>query len=68
VVVGSVLGGMGGWLIGRAMASVLFGVGGAQPLVFAAAAVLLSLVAMTACLVPALRAARVPPMEALRSV
>jgi predicted permease len=68
VVVGSVLGGIGGWLIGRAMASVLFGVGGYQPLVFAAAAVLLSLVAMTACLLPAMRAARVPPMEALRSV
>jgi predicted permease len=68
VVVGSILGGIGGWLIGRAMVSLLFGVGGVQPLVFAGAAVLLSLVAMTACLVPAMRAARVPPMEALRSV
>jgi predicted permease len=68
VVVGSVLGGIGGWLIGRAMVTLLFGVGAAQPLVFAAAAVLLSLVAMTACVVPAFRAARVPPMEALRSV
>jgi predicted permease len=67
VVIGSVLGGIGGWLIGRAMVSVLFGVGSAQPLVFGAAAILLSLVAMTACLVPAMRAARVPPMEALRS-
>jgi predicted permease len=68
VVIGSILGGFGGWLIGRAMVSLLFGVGGAQPLVFAGAALLLSLVAMTACLVPAARAARVPPMEALRSV
>jgi predicted lysophospholipase L1 biosynthesis ABC-type transport system permease subunit len=67
VVVGSVLGAIGGWLIGRAMVSLLFGVGAAQPLVFVGAAALLSLVAMTACLVPAMRAARVPPMEALRS-
>jgi len=67
VAVGSVLGVIGGWLIGRAMVSLLFGVGAAQPAVFACAAALLSVVAMTACLVPALRAARVPPMEALRS-
>jgi predicted permease len=67
VIVGSFLGGIGGWLIGRAMVSLLFGVGAAQPLVFACAALLLALVAMTACLVPAVRAARVPPMEALRS-
>jgi predicted permease len=67
VVAGSIIGGVGGWLVGRAMVSLLFGVGAAQPAVFACAAGLLSLVAMTACLLPALRAARVPPMEALRS-
>jgi predicted permease len=67
ILVGSVLGGIGGWLIGRAMVSLLFGVGAAQPLVFVGAAALLAIVAMTACLVPAVRAARVPPMEALRS-
>jgi predicted permease len=68
VVAGSLIGGIGGWLIGRAMVSLLFGVGAAQPAVFAAAAVLLSAVAMAACILPAVRAARVPPMEALRSV
>jgi ABC-type antimicrobial peptide transport system permease subunit len=67
VIAGSILGGIGGWLIGRAMVSLLFGVGAAQPLVYVGAAVLLALVAMTACLVPSMRAARVPPMEALRS-
>jgi predicted permease len=67
VVAGSILGAIGGWLVGRAMVSLLFGVGAAQPLVFVGAAALLALVAMTACLVPSMRAARVPPMEALRS-
>jgi len=67
VIAGSILGGIGGWLVGRAMVSLLFGVGAAQPLVFVGAAALLGLVAMTACLVPSMRAARVPPMEALRS-
>jgi predicted permease len=67
VAVGSVLGAIGGWLVGRAMVSLLFGVGSTQPVVFVCAAALLSIVAMTACLVPAVRAARVPPMEALRS-
>jgi len=67
VVVGSILGVIGGWLTGRAMAGLLFGVGAAHPAVYAGTAALLSLVAMAACLVPAVRAARVPPMEALRS-
>lgn len=67
VVIGSVLGAVGGWLTGRAMASLLFGVGPAHPLVFAGTAALLGTVALAACLLPALRAARVPPMEALRS-
>ena len=67
VAIGSVIGALGGWLIGLAMASQLFGVGAVQPLIFLCAAVVLSLVAMTACIVPAIRAARVPPMEALRS-
>lgn len=67
VVIGSVLGVLGGWLTGRAMQGLLFGVGAGQPAAFAGTAAVLSLVAMTACLVPALRASRVPPMEALRS-
>jgi predicted permease len=66
-IAGSVLGIAGGWLAGRAMATLLFGVGAASPLVFAGTAVILAVVALTACLVPAMRAARVPPMEALRS-
>ena len=67
VVVGSVLGCMGGWLTARAMAGLLYGVDGGNPAFYCAIALLLALVAMAACLVPAVRAARVPPMEVLRS-
>ncbi|HEY5228257.1 MAG TPA: ABC transporter permease [Opitutaceae bacterium] len=67
VVVGSLLGCIGGWLTGRAMVGLLYGVDGGNPAVYCAIALLLSLVAMAACLIPATRAARVPPMEVLRS-
>jgi len=67
VVSGSVLRAVGGWLTGRAMAGLLFGVGPIHPAVFAGTAAVLAMVAMAARLLPAVRAARVPPMEALRS-
>lgn len=50
----------------RFMASQLFGVTAHDPLTFAGVAILLMIVAMLACLVPALRAVRVDPMIALR--
>ena len=67
VFAGAALGGIGAWLTGRAMASLLFGVGAADTGVFLATAAILAAVALAACLWPAARAARVPPMEALRS-
>jgi putative ABC transport system permease protein len=51
----------------RAMASLLFGVGAADPLSFGGVALLLVLVAIGATLVPALRAARVSPLVAIRT-
>jgi predicted permease len=67
VITGSIFGCIGGWLTSRAIASMLYGVGSVNPIVYCGIAGLLALVAMAACLAPATKAARVPPMEALRS-
>jgi putative ABC transport system permease protein len=51
----------------RFLSSMLFGVAPTDPLTFICAAVLLALVAFAACQIPARRATRVDPIEALRT-
>jgi len=52
--------------LGRVLASFLYKVSGADPLVFTAAPILLAAISLLACYLPARRAARVDPMVALR--
>jgi predicted lysophospholipase L1 biosynthesis ABC-type transport system permease subunit len=67
VAVGVVIGIAGALAAGRLLAGFLFGVAPSDPAVFMAVPLLLGAVALGACLVPAMRAARVDPVVALRS-
>jgi ABC-type lipoprotein release transport system permease subunit len=65
--IGLLLGLIGAWLVGRAMAGLLFDIGPMNPIVLGGTALMLAAVALLACLLPARRAAQVSPIEALRS-
>jgi len=64
--VGVAVGVVGAWILTRWMASMLFGTSATDLLTFALIALLLMLVALLACWIPARRATRVDPMVALR--
>ena len=65
VVIGIGVGMAGAWGLTRLIANLLFGVNAADPVTFGAISLLLALVALLACYLPARRAARLDPMIAL---
>jgi ABC-type antimicrobial peptide transport system permease subunit len=66
VVAGLAVGLIAAWALTRAMASLLIGISATDPLTYLTVAILLSVVALAACWIPARRALRVHPMVALR--
>ena len=64
---GTVLGLAGAWAGNRLLQSQLFGVSGSDVPAYLAGAILLLLAALLACIVPARRATRVNPIDALRA-
>ena len=65
-IVGIVIGLIGAWGLTRLMDNLLYGVRPTDPITFGVVGLLLLLVALLACLIPARRATRVDPLEALR--
>jgi putative ABC transport system permease protein len=66
VLIGVGIGLAGGLALGRAVASLVFGVPVRDPATFSLVAVVLTAVALAACVIPARRAARLDPIVALR--
>lgn len=64
---GLILGSIFGWGMSRALGQWLYGLSQAGPLIYLGVLALLVPAALVACLMPALRAARVNPAEVLRS-
>ncbi len=64
--VGTVAGLLAALIVSHLMAGLLYGVRPTDPLTFAAVALLLLIVALSACYIPARRAIRVDPLVALR--
>ena len=65
--IGIAAGGIAAFALTRLMSSILFEVKPTDPLTFGGVALLLCLIALLACYIPARRAASVDPMQALRS-
>jgi len=66
VFIGICLGLLGAFALTRVLTSLLFNVSATDPLTFGGVSLLLAAIALLACLIPARRAMKVDPMEALR--
>lgn len=64
---GTILGLIGAWMAGRTMQSVLFDVPALPVAALLGTALVMTVVSLVACLIPASRAAKVDPIEALRA-
>ena len=64
--IGMVLGAAGALAMGHLLSSLIYGVKPTDPLTFVAVAAVLAVVALSACIIPAYRAAKVDPVVALR--
>jgi ABC-type lipoprotein release transport system permease subunit len=60
-------GALGAWFLAGLLSRLIYGVSPTDPITFAVVAVLLTIVAFLSCLIPAWQAARLEPVQALRS-
>ncbi len=64
--IGMLLGAVGAYALGGLLSRLIYGVSPADPMTFLAVVLLLAVVALLACVIPAYRATRIEPVRALR--